>query len=353
MLSILDNLDNYNIHSINCFDQDNNENPLNIINEKYYPLELNYIEHNNKNEEASAKGYNLISKKLNRNNILENRNEILSNKLENKNKKIFNIQKISIHSNNKKENKVKEIFSISNDDFDMNIKKIKEESLNNLEKNKKNKIINNIKSKFSFIDNPKPLNKSLKHDKFTDDNLRKKCKHLVLDSVMEFMNKKIYSLYNGNIGNNIYRKEILTLNKSQKSKANIIYDREFINKKISDIFSDNISSRYTNFVPEHNKLLIESLRNEEDENKRIFFNKLFNLTFKDCLEHYIGKKQREELEGMKCFDSEKDLLSEDNEYINIIKYYLENYENIINKKNPRKPKRNIKTEHVEEEKRDL
>ena len=62
----------------------------------------------------------------------------------------------------------------------------------------------------------------MKHDKFTDDNLRKKCKHLVLDSVMEFINKKIYSLYNGNIGNNIYRKEILTLNKSQKSKANII-----------------------------------------------------------------------------------------------------------------------------------
>ena len=353
MFSILDNLDNYNIHSINCFDQDNNENPLNIINEKYYPLDLNYIEHNNKNEEESVKGYNLISKKLNRNNILENRNEILSNKLENKNKKIFNIQKISIHSNNKKENKVKEIFSISNDDFDMNIKKIKEESLNNCKKIEKNKNINNIKSKSSLIDNLKSLNKSIKHDKFTDDNLRKKCKHLVLDSVMEFMNKKIYSLYNGNIGNNIYRKEILTLNKSQKSKANIIYDREFINKKISDIFSDNISSRYTNFVPEHNKLLIESLRNEEDENKRIFFNKLFHLTFKDCLEHYIGKKQREELEGMKCFDSEKDLLSEDNEYINIIKYYLENYENIINKKNPRKPKRNIKTEHVEEEKRDL
>ena len=345
MISDFD-LENNNIFSFNIFDQDNNEKPLNIINENYYPLELNNFEKNNKDEEASAKGYNLLSKKINRNNNLDSKNETPSNKLENKNKKIFkitHIQMLPIYLRKKKAKKSKIFFS-TNEDFA--IKKIKEESFNNLEIIENNKNNNSSMPKCFFINKPKTLNKAIKHDKFSDDNLRKKCKHLVLNSVMEFINIKIYYLYDGKIGNNVYRKEILTLNKSQKSKANIIYDREFINKKISDIFSDNISSRYTNFYPQHNKLLIESLRNDEDENKRIYFNKLFNSTFKDCLEYYIGKKQSEELEGMKCFDSEKDLLSEDIEYINIIKYYLENFENIINKKNPRKPKRNIKTKLV-------
>ena len=345
MISDFD-LENNNIFSINIFDQDNNEKPLNIINEKYYSLELNNFEQNNKDEEDSAKGYNLLSTKINRNNNLDSKIETSSRKLENKNKKIFNIthiKKLPIYLRKKETKKSKIFFSISED---LATKKIKEESFNALKIIENNKNNNSTIPKCFFINKHKPLYKAIKHDKFSDDNLRKKCKHLVLNSVMEFINIKIYYLYDGKIGNNVYRKEILTLNKSQKSKANIIYDREFINKKISDIFSDNISSRYTNFYPQHNKLLIESLRNDEDENKRIYFNKLFNSTFKDCLEYYIGKKQSEELEGMKCFDSEKDLLSEDIEYINIIKYYLENFENIINKKNPRKPKRNIKTKLV-------
>ena len=124
--------------------------------------------------------------------------------------------------------------------------------------------------------------KKMKLSQFSDDNLPKKCRHLLL-----------------NIGNNIYRKESLTLNKSQKSKANLIYERLFVNNKISDILSDNISTRYTNFPPNHNKLLIEKLRNDEDEYKRIYFNKLFDLTFKECLGNFIGKNSIEELEGMK------------------------------------------------------
>ena len=155
---------------------------------------------------------------------------------------------------------------------------------------------------------------------------------------MIFINKKIYSLYQGNIGNNIYRKELLTLNKSQKSESNLIYERVFLNKKISDILSDNISSRYTNYPPDHNKLLIKRLRTDEDEYKRVYFNKLFDLTFKECLGYFIGKNSIEELEGIQIFDSIKDTLGEE-EYTNLIKYYLENYEKIINNKNPRKHKK--------------
>ena len=189
----------------------------------------------------------------------------------------------------------------------------------------------------------------MKHDKFFDDNLRKKCKHLVLHNLMIFINKKIFSIYEGNIGNNIYRKELLTLNKSQQSNSNLIYDRLFVNKKISEILSDNISSRYTNFPPEHNKLLIEKLRNNEDEYKRIYFNQLFDLKFKDCLGYLIGKNSIEELDGMQRFDSIRKTLGEDEKYINSIKYYLNNFEKIIYNKIPRRPKKIKKSTQIKYE----
>jgi hypothetical protein len=49
--------------------------------------------------------------------------------------------------------------------------------------------------------------------------------------------------------------------------------------------------------------LIEKLRKDEDKYKRVYINKLFDLTFKECLGHFIGKNSFEELEGMKGFDS--------------------------------------------------
>ena len=200
-------------------------------------------------------------------NIL-NKNENFQNELkynnlkkvilpETKSKKIFNI----IH--------IKRKASINLDtENQIGLKKGK---LFEVKKNKNNDLDKNnslIKYSLSVFENKET--KKVKHNKFSDDNLRRKCKHIVLFSIMEFINKKIYCIYKGNLGNNIYRKEILTLNKSQKSNSNISYNRVFANKKLSDILSDNISSRYSNYLPEHNKLLIERLKNDEDENKSVF-----------------------------------------------------------------------------------
>jgi len=50
---------------------------------------------------------------------------------------------------------------------------------------------------------------------------------------------------------------------------------------------------------------------------------------------------------LKNFESIKEFLGEDEEYIKVIKYYLENFEKIINNKNPRKRKKNKKLGQVE------
>jgi hypothetical protein len=45
---------------------------------------------------------------------------------------------------------------------------------------------------------------------------------------------------------------------------------------------------------------------------------------------------------MKCFETIKNTLGDDQEYIDILKYYLNNFNNIVYNKNPRKPKTNKK-----------
>ena len=177
------------------------------------------------------------------------------------------------------------------------------------------------------------------HDKFSDDNLRRKVKHLLLDNLLSFINNKIYKVYEGQIGNGIFIKKLLTLNQRQKTDSTIQFNKDLLQKNLGEIFSDDISSKYTIFPVEHNRNLITKFLNEEDEEKKEYFNKLFSITFMDSLEHFRGSKIINELIGLKEIESIK---SDDEEYLNQLRFYFNNYEKIIfNKKsrNRKKPKK--------------
>lgn len=176
------------------------------------------------------------------------------------------------------------------------------------------------------------------HNKFSDDNIRRKCKHLILDSFVEFINAKIKTMYNGNIGKSIFKKEFLTLNKDQKFDSSIENNKNFLNKTLGDIYSDTISKRFTNYLPQHNKNLIQNLINEEDENKKNYFKQIFDLTFLQCLEHFNGANINELLEGMKCFKDIQEKFNDDKEYKDVLFHYIINFKEIINSKKSRKPR---------------
>ena len=336
------NTDNYNYDYMDLFNI-NQENTQTLFNNNNYLIQ-NLNNYNN-DENKDFLDLNGIEPRLSPSNLSNEKKRYDFNNIPEPNAhkekkiKLFNITHLKrkplfdVEIINEKKIKKDEI----------SLKNVNENKINsvNLEELKKDNTKNNI---LSIKSNEHSQKKNVKHDKFSDDNLRRKCKHLVLSSIMEFINKKIFELYEGNIGNNIilYRKEILTMDKSQKQNSNIEFNRTLYNQKISDIFSGNISTRYTNFLPQHNKLLMERLKNEEDENKCVYFNKILDLTFKDYLSHFIGKTFIEELDGMKRFENLLDSLDDDKEYINILKYYLENFENILNNKNPRKTKKSKK-----------
>jgi hypothetical protein len=189
------------------------------------------------------------------------------------------------------------------------------------------------------------------HDKFSDDNVRRKIKRLILSHLRKYINNQIKIKYNGEIGKGIFKKELYTLNQEQIANTNVTYNKLLLKKTLFEIFSVNITGRITNFSKDHNKIIINELINEKDKEKRNFFQNLFNLTFSDCLEYLRGDKYIEQLNGLELFSEfneiKQDYLKKYNDgeiYVNQLKYYLKEYENLINKKNPRKSskKRNKK-----------
>ena len=58
------------------------------------------------------------------------------------------------------------------------------------------------------------------------------------------------------------------LNQEGKVKSTVENEKIFLNKKLKDIFYENISARFYNFPKTHNKSLIDLLINDKDEEKK-------------------------------------------------------------------------------------
>ena len=173
-----------------------------------------------------------------------------------------------------------------------------------------------------------------KHDKYCEDNIIRKIKSTLLDYLRIFINLFINEKYNGNIGEGIFRKEILKMNQEQIIFGK--YDKQFIKRTLKDIFSHKLSKKYSTFDSDHNKKLIELLLNEVDEEKKIEFQNLFSLTFMDALNHFSGAKPLSILKGMKLLEDLCKKFEDDQTYVKLLKYYTFNFKNTIEIKRNRK-----------------
>ena len=180
-----------------------------------------------------------------------------------------------------------------------------------------------------------------KDTKYRYDNLKRECKHLIIENVMNFINDKIYEVYKGNIGIGLTKKKLLKLNQSQKANSDAEFNKIFIRKTLKEILSQNITKQINFYEQDHNKKLIETLLLEQREK----FEKLFNLTFIECLEHFIGDKHIEELNGLTLFTELKDQIikkhgKEGELYYENLSLFLKDFENKINKAKSRKKRAN-------------
>ena len=173
---------------------------------------------------------------------------------------------LRLNSNSDSSSYQNNIKNFENNEISKEKSETNEEKINKDESNKKCTIF------FTFIKKGRKTKdqKPGEHNKFVGDNIRRKIKHLVLKSVENFINKKIYLMYNGNIGHSINKKKFLKPKGSQKSDATIDFNKAFLDKTIGDIMSEPISTQYKSLPTDFNKKLIENLTNEKDDNKKNF-----------------------------------------------------------------------------------
>ena len=134
------------------------------------------------------------------------------------------------------------------------------------------------------------------------------------------------------------------IDRTNLSHSNVGYDQDFLNFKLEEILSWNISGKITNFFKEHNKNLLIKLLSSE--NCSYYFSELFKLTFNDCLK-YIQRKEfkySELLDGLgdceqiiETFSKEEDLNNAD--YCKKFKSVFENYQIFIGSKKERQPRK--------------
>ena len=282
---------------------------------------------------------NIFSFKKEGNNInqslINNNNNNKSNYIINDKKEIFEIVKkeiqVQIIANQKKYSKEKEIFN----------KEKKKQFFKIIDINDKIRSKKYNRGNSSDVSESEKDKNRIKHSKFSDDNLRIKCKYIVLSYVRDFINEKIASIYKNNLGKGIKTKKLMNLNKQQIANTKIKDNKAFIKKTLAEIFSDPISGRYTNLPKDKNKMLIKDLINEKDEAKRVYFQKLFNLNFLECVEHFSNKRPVEILTGLMTFEKMKNSPVELNKkhinigndnYLDNLDYYFKNYENILSGK---------------------
>ena len=291
--------------------------------EDYTPFRPNTLNIIDSNEYSDEEAPLFIKDKYNNFNSINFQNFEKNTKTSTYKENIFSIKKLT--KNILQDNNFKDIHNFSNENkkIDKKVKKQKKKCGRKITEN-------------TYI-------KRNEHTKFSDDNMITRCKKVILRKLLEFLNKKIRVIYKNKIGYGISKKELLNICKSQKEDATIDFNKKFLDKNLAEIFSDNISNAYSNYDLNHNKKLIERLLNEKDEYKKIFFQNLFNKTFRDCLEHFSGDKHFNELEDLKCLcDVKNEIRNKDyegengEEYIEYLEYYFQNYEKILNRKRPRK-----------------
>ena len=146
-----------------------------------------------------------------------------------------------------------------------------------------------------------------KHTKFSDDNIQRKCITIIINNSLEFINKRIEKIYNGNIGNGMNCKKLLNV-QIRPNLHTIDFIKNLLYKNLGEIFSGNIRLKYTNYLYNHNSLMIKKLLNEKDQDKRMYLEKLFGITFLQCVKKFAGIYNSEELDGFITFNEYKNKL---------------------------------------------
>ena len=154
-----------------------------------------------------------------------------------------------------------------------------------------------------------------KHDRNAPDNIIKKIKLKFFEYSLKFINNVLDSYLSKSKlveYNNFLRQDRKYKDDEDKENLIKIIDYKFIDKlkketdlsllnmPLKELFSKNISPKYSTLPPDSNKKIIEKIVKEEKDNVNIIF--ALNLTFEQWIDIFTYKKK---LNSIQNFDEEK------------------------------------------------
>jgi len=178
-----------------------------------------------------------------------------------------------------------------------------------------------------------------KHDKLSQDNIIRKIKGRFHEKLRLYINEE-YKKY---ISKKYIKKRkiknwLKKINPKVSRKIKKEENMKWFKLKIYEIFSENVSIRYSSSSPDYNKKKINNLFSLGDANDLI---EILNSNVEDYFDKYVND---EKIEGFKTLkddikelraDMESSKQNNINEYLKKYEYTAKNLKEIFNKKNPR------------------
>ena len=241
-------------------------------------------------------------------------------------------------------------------EFDNNSKKNEIITINN-----KSTVISTKKEKIFSINKIKKINKKLGRKKLTDnketkvlhnkysfDNTVRKIKAKLFNAILAILNKSLEQEENNNNTQQRKRKIkvrngcFLKIEQKTIINTNIKDNLELLNTTLKKIFSRDVGkkvAKYSIHGENYNKNLIKKI--EENNKKYKNTNDILNMTLFQCLEHFRKSEYYEELSGLELeYDNIINEMkkTEEENYVDSFKAYLDTYEKIYENKRPKNKK---------------
>ena len=198
------------------------------------------------------------------------------------------------------------------------------------------KEINNIDDKMLEFKNIEKIMSMFEdkiiHNEFKFDNITNRLKNNLMKSFLSFINKKIEEKYE--FSEEMKDLKLYVLNNSLASNSNIKFNRDLINMTLKEIFSNKVSTKCKKVSLDQNKNAINNLLNDKDEERRNYFNKIFNLKFIDVLKYLRG--ETEGLEILEGLEFDKVCWNKIQKKENLLRYFtllMSCYEKLKKKEN--------------------
>ena len=175
------------------------------------------------------------------------------------------------------------------------------------------------------------------HDKYGNDNILKKIKHISIYSCFNFINETLEKIYNKYPTKKKFEHQLIKLDHAIIKDTKVEINKSILDNSMKWIITNKTSSKYKKYDGNHNKTLLEKSLldcNEEDKNK---LELMLNMKYKEFLDFYRGNKPEynQIFEGLVTFEQyykSENFLKDNQDHENYkkeLEKYLNNYEKIL------------------------